>query len=169
MPPQFLVRLWRVILSSSTLSQSRLTLHVAADLALAHRLALRDHFGATPVAEVADPLRAVNANPGDIAAIAAASPWAAALADGQARVITALPIAGHGAPELLVFGHAEAQASGDDVTVVLSKTPAASALWRLRSGEWHVAGLAGFLQPADLPGRTIAGRYPAPLALEASP
>ncbi|MFT3988533.1 chorismate mutase [Aestuariivirga sp.] len=161
-----LVRLWRLILASSTLAQANLTLHVPRDLTLAQRLLLRDHFGPTPVSETADPLAALCLRPGDVAAVSVHGEWAKSVASsaaGAARIIAMLPVQASGAPELLVFGHTETLATGDDITVVLSKSPVPRAIWQLKSGGWHAAALPGFLQSADLQGLIIAGRCPAPL------
>src|SRR5260221_9018115 len=52
-PPELLVRLWRVILSSSTLAQAPLTLHISPKLSSKFPLPLRlrDQFRPMPVEE----------------------------------------------------------------------------------------------------------------------
>ena len=190
--PELLVRLWRVILSSSTLAQAPVTLHVSRKLSgnMASRLKLRDQFGPMPVEEhpgEAEALAWVNTNGGDICAVETASDWADAFVDGPAggaRIIASLPVLREESiPELLIFGHAEALATGDDETVMVSngKLPRdflPAPLWQVKSGECWVTCLPGFLAEHEGPlvgllrsnpglGLKIAGRYPSPI--EAKP
>ena len=191
-PPDLLVRLWRAILSASTLSQAAVTLHVSRRLnaQMGLRLRLRDHFGATPVDEHRDEARAltqVNINAGDICAVETQSAWADAFAEGragEARIIAMLPVLRDGPmPELLIFGHAQALATGDDETVIVSagKLPRdflPAPLWQIKSGSRHVSGLPGFLSEHEESlvglmrsnttlGLKVAGRYPS--AIEVKP
>jgi chorismate mutase len=173
-PTDLMVRLWRVILSSSSLVQAPITIHLpqshAADIAL--RLALRDHFGPMAVAEHRDEaaaLSALAASGGDIAVIRPEAPWAEPFLAGRAgaaTVMMVLPVIRSPLPALLVFGHAEAEATGDDETLVVAREPlpaaeVQAARWHTRSGAFHVAALPGFAATAA--GLTLAGRYPAPL------
>src|SRR5262245_36688991 len=52
-PGELRVRLWRAIISASTLMQAPVRIHVSTRLfhSVPQRLMLRDHFGTTPVAE----------------------------------------------------------------------------------------------------------------------
>ena len=179
--PELLVRLWRVILSASIQSQAPVTLHMDAALGndLATRLLVAQHFCGMKVAlhgKPADALTTVGRAKGDLALIAPSSDWAGAFAAGQAggaQVIVTLPAIAHGSqPQLLVFGHAVPQPSGNDETLLLlpaSATPA-NASWRARSGTAVLAALPGFADDTALsvhPGARIAGRYPRPI--EVSP
>ena len=189
---ELLVRLWRVILSASTLAQAPVTLHIPRKVGgqMGLRLWLRDHFGTTPVEEHRDEAQTlvqVNVNPGDICAIEAASPWADAFAEGragEARIIAILPVIRDGAaPELLIFGHAQALATGDDETVIVStgKLPRdflPAPVWQMKSGRHWVSGLPGFLSEHEGPlvgllrsnatlGLRVAGRFPS--AIEVKP
>lgn len=154
-PAELLVRLWRSILTSSTLSQAPVTLHVPAALSMAARLRLRDHFGTMPVKEQADEanaLSAANANPGDICAVAAASNWADSFQQGGARVINIL------GRDMLIFGHAQAQPTGDDLSLLID-ADAAAPIWQVKSGAHTVSCVAGFVEDAP----HVAGRFPAPI------
>lgn len=157
--PEFLVRLWRVILSSSTQSQASVTLHM--DRALTEdtglQLQIGGHFCGMSVeahGDVAASISALAKRRGDLAIVTTGSDWARHLikqgADG-ARLIGALPVLGHGeAPDLLVIGHAEPQPSGNDETILLTtsalpKGTWPSPRWQKRSGNLLVTSLPGFL------------------------
>lgn len=184
LPPETLVRLWRVILSASTQSQAPVTLHVAQAVGhdLAMRLLIAQHFCGMKVemhGGPAEALAALHTRQGDLALIATSSDWAAGFSPEQPgcpRVIGSLPVtAGGGQPKLLVFGHAPAQPSGDDETLViipkvLGDVP--SALWQAEAGRFVLVGLPGFLRSEDpflrdvlarAPGAAIAGCYPRPI------
>lgn len=187
-PPELLVRLWRVILTSSTLFQAAVTLHIPRKLGsqIGLRLRLRDHFGAVPVEEYRDDAQAllqVNMNSGDICAVEAGSAWADAFAEGgagEARIIGVLPVLRTAPlPEVLIFGHAQALATGDDQTVIVSdgRLPRdflPQPLWQLKSGSRRISSLPGFLSEHEAPlvglmrsnaalGVKVAGRYPSPI------
>lgn len=181
--PQFLVRLWRVILSASIQSQAPVTLHMDSVLGhdLATRLLVSEHFCGMKVALHNGPagaLEAVARTKGDLALIAPSSDWATAFSAGGAggaQVIVTLPTIGasRGAPQLLVFGHAVPQPSGNDESLVLLpgemvKVPGAA--WQAHSGTSTLAGLPGYIDDATIAlhsGARLAGRYPCPL--EVSP
>jgi chorismate mutase len=190
-PPELLVRLWRVILTSSTLFQAAVTLHIPKKLAsqTGVRLRLRDHFGTVPVEEYRDETQAllqVSMNSGDICAVETTSSWADAFAKegaGEARVISVLPvIRAASSPELLLFGHAKAVATGDDETLIVSdgKLPRdflPKPLWQLKSGSRHISGLPGFLSEHEAPliglvrsnaalRVKVAGRYPSQIGVD---
>ena len=175
--PEFLVRLWRVILSGSTQSQAPVTLHMDSALGqdLATRLLVGQHFCGMKVELHHSPAAALAALAkarGDLALIGPSSDWANSFADGVAggaQVIVTLPvIAAGGQPQLLVFGHAVPQPSGSDETLVLLRPdegPENGALWQAHSGTFPLAAFAGFLDDATLasPEAHIAGRYPRPI------
>ena len=178
--PETVVRLWRGILVSSTLSQAPVRLHLCG-ASLDERLALRDHFGPMAVVQhqnVVAVLAALKENSGDIAALCAGAEWAVeiALRRTGARAIAALPCLGGGAaPSLLIFGLAPMQPSGDDVTLLIgalgNKLPMGlTARWQWRSGDYQVLALNGFLTDSELLPLlktagyfNLAGRYPAPI------
>ena len=187
-PSELMVRLWRVILMASTLFQANVTLHIPRKLG--GRLKLRDHFGTLAVEEHRDEAQAltqVNINSGDICVVETVSPWADAFAEGragEARIIGVLPVLRQAStPELLIFGHAESLASGDDETLLVSdgKLPRdflPKPLWQLKSGSRRISSLPGFLSEHEAPlvplmrsnatlGLKLAGRYPAPIEVEA--
>jgi chorismate mutase len=176
--PELLVRLWRVILSASIQSQAPVTLHMESTLGhdLATRLLVSQHFCGMTVALHASPslaLGAVAKVRGDLALIAPNSDWAQGLATGEtggAQVIVTLPVLAFASqPQLLVFGHATPQPSGDDETLVLITGDAPqlpAALWQAHSGTATLAGLPGFLAdglPTLPAGAHIVGRYPRPI------
>lgn len=186
--PDFLVRLWRVILTGSSQNQAPITIHVSKRLnsAMGNRLRIRDHFGTLPVEEYRDEAQAlmqVNASPGDICIVETEAPWADAFADGksgEAQIIASLPMLREDPiPKLLVFGHALAETTGDDETLLISegKLPRDFAfvpLWQIKNGTRRVSCLPGFLSDHESPfvglarsnpklGLKIAGRYPSPL------
>lgn len=181
--PEFLVRLWRVILSASIQSQASVTLHMESVIGsdLATRLLVSQHFCGMTVELHHNPtaaLEAVSKSKGDLALIAPESDWAAAFTEGAAggaQVIVTLPTCcvSRGVPQLLVFGHAGPQPSGDDETLIVlpsTKFDLSSALWQVNSGTTRLVGLSGFLDDASLAahsGARLAGRYPRPL--EVSP
>lgn len=180
LPPDLVVRLWRVILSTSTQSQASIVLHL--DKALGEdtnaRVAIAQNFPGMEVrlhSEVAGALEGVGGSPGDLAILPTKSGWADPFCAGNAAgatVIGTLPLTGHGGlPPLLVFGHAEAQSSGDDETLVVSSAAPVvpSSLWQAQSGAWVLTSLPGFLDSGDavlrgvlstVPGARLAGRYP---------
>jgi chorismate mutase / prephenate dehydratase len=183
-----LVRLWRVILSSSTQAQAPVTLHVdqRLNITLHLRLLLEAHFCGMDIEShpsLHAAFAALTARPGDLVIADAASNWAEAFtgsADGRAQLISALPVlARKTPPELLVFGHADPQPSGCDETVILSKSELPLAdfperRWSVKSGSWTVTSVPGFLLPdtappagsnrqGDNPALNVAGRYPSPI------
>lgn len=178
-PPQLLVRLWRVILSASSQSQAPITLHMDRTLGndLEARLLVTQHFCDMDVKLHDTPsvaLEVLNNRRGDLAVMAAASAWPESVS--QANVIGALPFVRNTAePRLLVFGHAEPQPSGDDETVLFAPapvTPPPSVLWMAEAGSHKVFALPGFLHAGEpmlrellthFPETRIAGRCPRPL------
>ncbi|WP_373504153.1 chorismate mutase [Aestuariivirga sp.] len=186
LPPQLLVRLWRVILSASTQSQAPITVHVPRAVAetIDLRLGIAEHFNGMrvePHDSIEAAFRALAENRGDLAVVATDTRWAdvfAASADEGLRLVSCLPAAGNTTvPELLVFGHAEPQPSGDDETIFLTRSPVDLAgtgrpIWQVHSGGWWVTSRPGFLTAdrpsADAASRPdpdirVAGRYPRPI------
>ena len=183
LPPGLVVRLWRVILSTSTQSQAPIVLHVDTMLGedIAARIAIAQNFPGMEVRVHKDPagaLAAVGKAHGDLAILSTGSAWADSFCSGgagDAAVIGSLPVAGNGGdPPLLVVGHAAPQVSGDDETLIVSPAlpTGLSPLWQARSGKWSLISLPGFLDDdsqqlrdiaSSLPGARIAGRYPRPI------
>ena len=183
LPPDLVVRLWRVILSASTQSQAPIVLHLDTALGedIAARIAVAQNFPGMEVrlhAETAGVLQAVGQNHGDLAILSTTSGWADAFCSGSAAgatVIGSLPVTTNGGiPPLLVFGHAEPQASGDDETLIVSPSALSglTPVWQAPSGAWSLTSLPGFLDEDDkslrdvlsaLPGARVAGRYPRPI------
>lgn len=177
-PPDALVRLWRVILSASTQVQAPVTIHVGAEAAGNPALSIRitEHFSGMNRQlhpDVASCLSALLVRPGDLAVTELTAPWAEWIAAQPVHqpisVVATLPvIAGSQVPELLVFGHADPQPCGFDETIVISSDDTASGSkslrWQARSGGWYVCGLSGFLNSGDLrnfgKGAILAGRCP---------
>jgi chorismate mutase/prephenate dehydratase len=183
-PPQFLVRLWRVIISASSQSQAPITLHMDRALGqdLAARLLVSQYFCDMHV-ELHDSssmaLESLKLRRGDLAVIAAEANWSSGfsrMAAGGVGVIGTLPFVTRTAePRLLVFGHAEPLPSGDDETLLVAPapmTPPPAALWAVPAGDHIVIALPGFLPAEDpmlqelltrYPETRIAGRCPRPM------
>lgn len=187
-PSELRVRLWRAIISASTLMQAPVRIHIGKGPfdSVSARLMLRDHFGSTPVAEhpgETQALAALAGRPGDVAVVALDSPWLDPYLDGrpgQARVIASLPqIASGAVPKMLVFGSASPEPTGDDETLLvtsgqLPRDFAPAPLWQLRLGNRHLASLPGFLSETSQPliglmrsnvplALMVLGRYPSPI------
>lgn len=184
--PQFLVRLWRVILSASTQAQAAVTVHTGPETAGEGdlRIRLAEHFCGMAVFRhrtVSEALDTLADQMGDLAVIPASAEWAAHLMttrDRSSKVIGRLPQIAESTP-LLIFGHAEAQASGDDETLVVTRNTAAAdtlagCRWSVAGNGWTALALPGFLNSdsptaasilsAD-PAAYIAGRYPVPIEM----
>jgi chorismate mutase / prephenate dehydratase len=182
--PELLVRLWRGILNDSTRKQQELTLHVSKHLNnnLGHRLALRDYFGAMKVEEYRDEAQAlfqIDSEPQDLCVIETGQNWVEAFlngAAGKAQVIASLPaIKDEAAPQLLIFGNAPVEPTGEDETLVITegKLPrdfAPQPLWQMKVGAHRLSSLPGFLTEHEGPlvgltrsnaslGLKIAGRF----------
>ncbi len=183
--PAFALRLWRSILTESSLSQASMTLHISKRLSqtLGHRLRLQEHFPAMLVEEWKDEAQAlmqVNVSPGDICVVETDSPWIDACVAGKAgsaQIIGALPIIkGEDVPQLLIFGNAPMEATGHDETLLITQGNlprdfALQPLWQVKSGPWRLSALAGFHSEHEGPivgltrsnislGLKVAGRYP---------
>ena len=188
--PDFALRLWRTILTDSSLGQAPMTLHVSKRLSstLGHRLRLREHFPALAVEEWQDEatvLMQVNVNPGDIAVVETDSPWVDACVAGKAgtaTIIGTLPVIRvETVPQLLVFGNAPAEATGHDETLLITQGNlprdfAVQPIWQIKSGPWRLSALAGFYSEHESPlvgltrsnvslGLKVAGRYPSAIEI----
>ncbi len=183
-PPDVLVRLWRVILSASTQFQAPVTLHLEHRLGseLGTRLLIGQHFCGMKVklhASSASAIQALSSCRGDLAIVDCVSDWAECFSPGKAdlaKVIGTLPVISDATqPQLLVFGYAEPQESGEDETLILSvgeKPKLSTALWQVETGRFMLTSLPGFLSIEDsvlsefmsrFPGASIAGRCPRPM------
>ncbi len=163
--PELLVRLWRAILSQSSLNQAPITLHISRHLNanLAHRLRLRDYFGPMAVEEYRDEAQAllqINAQPSDLCVVETEQPWAESFVAGKAgaaQVIAALPVLKEeGIPRLLVIGQAPFTATGEDETLVITsgKLPrdfSPEPSWQAKSGALRLSSLPGFLLEREAP------------------
>jgi chorismate mutase / prephenate dehydratase len=169
--PELLVRLWRSILVSSTLSQAPVKLHIGHPLPDTGLLAA--YFGPMPLVEHTSTREAISKlaeAPGDLCAVESGGDWTEAFRtgiNGPARVIGVVPIlASDGVPPLLLLGHAEAQPSGDDCTLlILPRGGNESGLWTLETSAARLLCLKGFHSDEDLAaagfsGATVAGRFP---------
>ena len=188
--PALVLRLWRAILTDSSMGQAPMTLHVSKRLSqtLGHRLRLREHFPAMPVEEWKDEAQAlmqVNINVGDIAVVETESAWVDACVAGKAgtaHVIAALPVLKDQAvPQLLVFGNAPAEATGHDETLLITQGNLPrdfplQPVWQVKSGPWRLSALAGFHSEHEGPivgltrsnislGLKVAGRYPSAIEI----
>lgn len=177
LPPQLLVRLWRVILSASAQAQATVTIHLDCALSsnIEHRVAIARHFCGMAIVShsgVASCLSTLARQTGDLAVVQLSSDWADWLSQPSSHgvhVIGTLPVIAAGStPELLVLGHAETQPSGDDETIMICQHEplpvSPRCRWQARSGDWHVTSVGGFLSRDDLarrwPGFVLAGRCP---------
>jgi chorismate mutase / prephenate dehydratase len=188
--PALALRLWRAILTDSSLTQTPITMHVSKRLSqtLGHRLRLREHFPAMPVEEWRDETQAltqVNISPGDICVVETESPWIEACVMGKAgtaQIIGALPVIKDDVmPNLLIFGNAPAEATGHDETLLITEGNLprdfpVNPIWHIRSGPWRVSSLAGFYSEHESPivglarsnislGLKVAGRYPSAIGI----
>jgi chorismate mutase / prephenate dehydratase len=188
--PAFALRLWRAILTDSSLGQAPMTLHVSKRLSqtFGHRLRLREHFPALSVEEWKDEAQAlmqVNINPSDIAVVETESPWIDACVAGKVgstHVIGVLPVIKDGiVPQLLIFGNAPAEVTGHDETLLITQGNLPrdfplQPVWQVKSGPWRLSALAGFHSEHEGPivgltrsnislGLKVAGRYPSAIEI----
>jgi chorismate mutase / prephenate dehydratase len=188
--PAYVLRLWRAILTDSSLRQAPMTLHLSKRLSqtLGHRLRLREHFPAMPVEEWKDEAQAlmqINITPGDIAVVETDSPWIDACVAGKAgtaHIIGALPVLrDETVPQLLIFGNAPAEATGHDETLLITQGNLPrdfplQPVWQVKIGPWRLSALAGFHSEHEGPivgltrsnislGLKVAGRYPSAIEI----
>jgi chorismate mutase len=181
LPQALMVRLWRSIMSAATTVQARTTVHVSPAVMADPRLlscALEQFPGLRlNVADEAAVAATIARTRSDVAILARDGSWMEAFDGGSfgaAKVIGCLPLLSprDTAPDLLIFGHADVEATGEDRTVAVlrGKPELASALnpvWSQRRGRCVALCLEGHLEAgtpvlAGLPIR-IAGHYPSPL------
>lgn len=184
--PHFLVRLWRQILVTSTLSQAAVRMHVSATVTASVELSgmLAAHACEMPLAvhdDVSAVIAAVAAAPGDLGVVENAGPWAASFvqgSNGPAQILGSVPVLGSGGPPpLLLVGHADAQATGEDCTLLITDQPiAGDHLWSVAAGGHRAICLSGFLDDATLATRglapswdcIVAGRFPERIKVSSS-
>lgn len=183
---EFLVRLWRVILSFSTQSQAAVTIHTGPEERNEgeFRVRLAEHFCGMSVIRhrtVEEALQTLHGRMGDLAVIPASADWPHCLGsshDGNAKVIGRLPDQ-TGSRDALIFGHADSAETGDDETIILTQWSLTDGLrsgcrWSVTQSGWSAVALPGFLdeedsrvaeiQSADSKARII-GRYPTPIEI----
>jgi hypothetical protein len=189
-PADLCFRIWRALISAATLKQAPVRIHGSAAFfasATAQTL-LREYFGPSAFADhpgEAVAFQALSENPGDLAAVAIDGPWARAWMEGHGgstQVICVLPFLTTSAiPRLLIFGHAAAEQTGADETLVLSdgQLPcdfAPHPLWQMKTDDLQLTSLPGFLSEHNAPlvglarsngslALSILGRYPSPIEL----
>ena len=188
--PLMVFKLWRGILTQSSLNQSAITLHVSRRLSqtMGHRLRIRDHFPGMVVEEWRDEaqvLTQVGVSAGDICVVETASPWVEGFVaglGGTAQVIGSLPVLSDvQVPQLLIIGNAPVEATGDDETLLISNGSlprdfAVQPLWQVKNGAYKLSALAGFHSEQEAPlvgvmrsntalGLKVAGRYPSRLEI----
>jgi isochorismate pyruvate lyase len=189
-PADLCFRIWRALISAATLKQAPVRIHGSAAFfasATAQTL-LREYFGPSAFADhpgEAVAFRALAENPGDLAAVAIDGPWAKEWMEGHSgpsQVIGVLPFLTTSAvPRLLVFGHATAEQTGADETLVLTdgqipRDFAPQPLWQMKTGDLQLTSLPGFLSEHNAPlvglarsngslALSVLGRYPSPIEL----
>lgn len=186
-----ILRLWRAIISDSSLRQASITLHVSKHLNanISHRLRLRDYFGAINVEEYRDEAQAlmqIESSPGDLCVVETGQPWVEAFMaghGGKAQVIASLPILKEDEmPKLLLIGQAPVEASGFDETLVITdgKLPrdfTPQPMWQSKIGNLRLSCLPGYLTEHEGPlvglmrsnaslKLKIAGRYSSAIEAE---
>lgn len=153
--PELKVRLWRIIMSASTLSQASITIHMSATIAesVPFRLLIQEHYASFPVMVHQDDghaLACVGADAAGLCIVTPNSSWAGAFLAGEAgeaRIMGCLPLVRSAeVPELLILGHGEPEATGQDETILIgkSKLPETSASWQIASGDVYVTSYSGF-------------------------
>jgi chorismate mutase len=189
-PADLCFRIWRALISAATLKQAPMRIHGTAAFLASGTTAmlLREYFGAAAFADhpgEALAFQALARSPGDLAAVAIDGPWARAWLEGHAgpaQVIGVLPfLAASATPQLLIFGHAEPEQTGADETLVLTdgqlpRDFAPQPLWQVKTGDFQLTSLPGFLSEHNAPlvglarsngslALSIMGRYPSPIEL----
>lgn len=189
LPADLMVRLWRQIVTSSTLVQADARVHCAGTtMQQGHqRDLLRDHFGLIPIIEHEGDDAALKAAAQSRTAVAAVPPdgnCARILSDGdieQRAVIGSMPaFDADGVPQLLIIGQPFQEPTGQDETLVLTaghlpRDFSPASLWEveLPSGD-ILTSLPGFLSISQTPlldlrqrndnlALRVLGRYPSPI------
>jgi chorismate mutase len=189
-PADLCFRIWRALISAATLKQASVRIHGSAAFFASATVQthLREYFGPSAFADhpgEAVAFRALAENPGDLAAVAIDGPWVTAWMEGYAgptQVIGVLPfLATSAIPRLLIFGHAAAEQTGADETLVLTdgqlpRDFAPQPLWQMKTGDLQLTSLPGFLSEHNAPlvglacsngslALSVLGRYPSPIEL----
>ncbi len=181
LPQALMVRVWRSIMAAATTAQANTTMHVSpvvmADPGLIARVLDQFPGLSLNVAEEAAVAAALAGTSTDIAVLPRSGGWIEAVdrgSFGDAKVIGCLPLLGprNRAPDLLIFGHARQETTGDDLTIAVLRNgrhPPSDLmpLWSERHGNLLALCLPGCLsaEMPDLSGQSIriAGHYPSPL------
>ncbi|WP_119390474.1 chorismate mutase [Taklimakanibacter lacteus] len=189
-PADLLFRIWRALIAAATLKQAPLRIHGSAEFfaSATSQTMLREYFGPTAFCDhpgEAIALETLSRNTGDLAAVAIDGPWARAWMEGRAgpaQVISVLPfLTTSPTPRLLVFGHARAEPTGADETLVLTdgqlpRDFAPQPLWQMKTGGLQLTSLPGFLAEHQAPlvglarsngslALSVVGRYPSPVEI----
>lgn len=189
-PADLCFRIWRALISAATLKQAPVRIHGSTSFfaSAAAQTMLREYFGPSAFADHSSEAQAFKAladNPGDLTAVAIDGPWAKAWMEGHAgptQVIGVLPfLAREALPQLLIFGHAAAEQTGTDETLVLTDGPlprdfAPQPLWHMKTGDVQLTSLPGFLSDHAAPllglsrsngslALSVLGRYPSPIEI----
>jgi chorismate mutase len=187
LPHALIIRLWREIMTSSTLVQADASVCVtsACFLDADIRTMLAGHFGLMPVREHASPeaiVEVLREDPAAVAAFAIEEDWLPAL-DGSngLSVIATLPFLAAGdAPRVVVIGQPFEETTGSDETLIvtngrLPRDFAPAPLWSTPTcNGCYLSGLPGFLDASEMPlaglqqgnvslALRVVGRYPSPL------
>jgi chorismate mutase len=179
-PSQLVVRLWRGMISAATGLQADVRVHMAEESQELRDL-VRDHFLGLQFeqhAQVRDAIEETRMRASDVAVVRASSNWILPVLQGRdLSVIGTLPLLAprHEAPLLLILGHAKAEPSQDDetlVTIPAGKELPVGTLWSVQAGPYSCVSFSGFLDETSaeilqLKGTvsdvTIVGRCPSPL------
>jgi chorismate mutase / prephenate dehydratase len=189
-PADLCFRVWRALIAAATLKQAPVRIHGSAAFfsSAAAQTLLREYFGPSAFADhpgEAIAFEALSRNPGDLAAVAIDAPWSKAWMEGHAgsaQVIGVLPfLTTQATPRLLIFGHAAAEPTGADETLVLTdgqlpRDFSPQPLWQMKVGELQLTSLPGFLSEHNAPlvglarsngslALSVLGRYPSPIEL----
>lgn len=154
------LRVWRIIMAASALSQAPVSIHVGQKIgkSVPLRLLIAEHYASIPVTvhgSDEQALAAVGRDGAGLCMVTPGSSWARAFLEnvaGEARIIGCLPLLRAAAlPDLLVLGHAEPEATGHDETIVIgnAKPGRTLAAWRVRAQDHYVTSYSGFHQSTD--------------------
>jgi chorismate mutase len=178
-PPELMVRLWRLLMAAATAAQAKVTIHVSEDIGQGGGLRdlVREHFAGLTLEEhvsIRDAIRATAARPADLCVIRPQADWIVPLLqEKQLKVIGMLPVLSkpREAPELLMLGQVKAEPTGKDQTLIAfaagGETPR-DALWSAEAGGFRCVAMAGFLDETseivkNAERAVILGQYPSPL------
>ena len=187
-PDQVILRLWRTIISASTLAQAPIQLNVSTSLLnnpISYR-AITEHyvgFETKPYAKEKMALNSLTRSANEMCIFAADGKWVDHLNDeafSDIQVIFCLPwTEGEEPRRMVVLGRAPSQRTGNDETLVkttgkLPRDFVPTPLWHSTTGEGHtLTSLPGYLSTSDSPlvglmrgnnelALKVLGRYPSP-------